>query len=88
MLYMSYNITYAMTTKHHSDAPRDPRQGAPAVGMDLSRSVAAINRDLIVRFGYARTFWWELETDEKSGWVYTPSSHILVKLVHVPRTTE
>lgn len=65
---------------HHSSAPRDPRCDAPVVGMDLSRHIAAIERDLQARFG---KFWWELETDLKSGWVYDSASYILARLVHV-----
>jgi len=68
----------------NSHAPRDPREDAPVIGMDLSRPTKKIERDLIARF-HPRSFWWELETDEKSGWVYTPSSHILAKLVHVAK---
>ena len=66
----------------HSNAPRDPRGDAPVVGMDLLRPTTAIERDLRLQFP-TRSFWWELETDEKSGWVYTSSSHVLAKLVHV-----
>lgn len=63
---------------------RDPRSDAPVVGMDLSRSDEEIQRDLANRFTKQYPFfWWELETDEKSGWVYKKSSHILCKIVHV-----
>ncbi len=77
-----------MNEDHQSNAPRDPRCDAPVVTMDLSRRNAAIERDLQARFGDAGKFWWELETDLKSGWVYDSASYILAKLVHVAKARQ
>lgn len=64
-----------------SIGPRDPRWDAPVVGLDLRRSIEAIHADLRARYPRVVGLWWELEPDEKSGWVYTGSSHIVCKLV-------
>ena len=63
-------------------APRDSRAVAPVVAMDLSRSTDEIHRDLRTRFPTHPTLWWELEENERSGWVYKSNSSILCKLVH------
>jgi len=62
---------------------RDPREDAPVVGMDLSRSTEDIHRDLRKRYPQYPFLWWELETDEKSGWVYQARTKIVCKIVHV-----
>lgn len=63
--------------------PRDSRDNATVIYMDLSAPTDEIDRTLHARFEHARGLWWELETDEKTGWVYDASSYILAKLVHV-----
>ena len=69
-----------MNKDHNS--PRDPRGDAPVIGMNLFRSTEEINYDLKQKYPDHPYLWWELETDEKTGWVYSSSSHILAKLVH------
>jgi hypothetical protein len=64
-----------------SSGPRDPRAGAPVIGMDLTRSGAEIHSDLRARFPRVIGLWWELEEDERSGWVYDGSSHVRARLV-------
>ena len=70
---------------HDPNTPRDPRYQAPVVGMDLSRSTEAIDHDLMQRYPQVRGLWWELEPDEKTGWVYDSRSYIVTRLVHVVR---
>ena len=63
-------------------APRDPRSDAPTLALDLSRADNVIHRDLRARWPRDPGMWWELETDEQSGWVYSASNKILARLVH------
>jgi len=74
-----------MNQSHDPNSPRDSRYSAPVVGMDLSRSTEAIDHDLTQRYPQVRGLWWELETDEKTGWVYDSRSYIVARLVHVAR---
>jgi hypothetical protein len=60
---------------------RNERAAAPVIGMDLRRKDHEIHRDLRTRWPREPAMWWELETDEKSGWVYNGKGNILAKLV-------
>ncbi|HTP97953.1 MAG TPA: hypothetical protein VMN56_01425 [Casimicrobiaceae bacterium] len=62
---------------------RDPRDEAPVIGMDLHRSTEAIHADLRERFPRVAGLWWELEEDERGGWVYNGSNYVLAKMAHV-----
>ena len=67
---------------HHSNAPRDPRGDAPVIGLDLSRSTRAIDRELRALYPHVAGFWWELDEGDRSGWVYRPDSRLVARLVH------
>jgi len=75
-----------MNQAHNPHTPRDPRAQAPVVGMDLSRTTEVIDHDLMQRYPQVRGLWWELEEDEKSGWVYDSRSYVIAQLVHVVST--
>jgi hypothetical protein len=62
---------------------RDSRASAPEIAMDLSRPTGKIHFDLRQRWPRMVGMWWELESGEKSGWVYDGNDRILAKLVHV-----
>jgi hypothetical protein len=59
---------------------RNPRSDAPVIGMDLRRPDEEIHRDLRVRWPSVIDLWWELEEDERSGWVWS-HNRVLAKLV-------
>ena len=59
---------------------RDLRSTAPELALDLSRPTIVIDRDLRARWP-ADEIWWELELDERSGYVYC-GTRILARLVH------
>jgi hypothetical protein len=75
-----------MNRAHNPNTPRDARADAPVVCMDLSRATKVIDQDLASRYPQVRGLWWELEEDEKTGWVYDSRSYIVAKLVHVTNT--
>jgi hypothetical protein len=70
-----------MSKLESNDPVRDPRAAAPVIAMDLTRPDSVIHADLRDRWPRDPGMWWELETDEKSGWVYNASGRILAKLV-------
>jgi hypothetical protein len=61
---------------------RDPRARAPDLAVDLTRPDDAIHRDLRDRWPREVNLWWELDPDERSGWVYGDRMRILARLVH------
>ena len=61
---------------------RDPRSAAAEVSLDLSRTDAAIHRQLRARWPLDPHMWWELDHDGKSGWVYSAQNKILARLIH------
>jgi len=61
---------------------RNGRNTAPDLVMDLSKSDQEIHRELRAKWPLVIDLWWELEMDERSGWVYN-RNRCLVRLVHV-----
>lgn len=68
---------------HCTPGPRNPRDGAPVITMDLSRPTEVIHADLRQRFPHVTGLWWELEEDERSGWAYDGTNSVRAKMVHV-----
>lgn len=64
----------------HAAPVRDARDSAPVVVMNLQRSTEELHADLSARYPLYIGMWWELETDEKSGWVYRSDGHLLDRL--------
>lgn len=60
---------------------KNDRDSAPVIVMDLSRPTAAIHADLRARWPRVVDLWWELETNEQTGWVWD-STRVLAKLQH------
>jgi hypothetical protein len=60
---------------------RNPRSGAEHLAIDMSKTDVEIQRKLRARWPRVVDLWWELEPDEKSGWVYN-GARVLAKLIH------
>lgn len=60
---------------------RNPRSEAEHMSIDMTKTDIEIQRALRARWPRVVDLWWELETDQKSGWVYS-GARVLAKLVH------
>ena len=63
------------------DRDRNPRSEAEHMSIDMTKPDIEIQRALRARWPRVINLWWELEPDEKSGWVYS-GAQVLAKLIH------
>lgn len=60
---------------------RNPRSAAEHMSIDMTKTNIEIQRTLRAKWPRVIDLWWELEADEKSGWVYS-GARVFAKLIH------
>jgi len=73
-------VNYYKKARDRTEAVRDGLAQAPELAIDLQRPTDAIHRDLRTKWPTVIDLWWELDEDDRTGFVYS-GNKILAKLV-------